>query len=405
MTQMRDAAADSDTRRGGRRRRGGLAIVAACAVGAATLLGGAPAHAAPVVACGSVVTSDLTLTADLTCTGGDGLILGSDVTLDLGGHRLSGDGSGIGVQTSGDSTGGNTIRNGTIENWATGVQMQAENPDGVPPYMVSRVKLLNAPVNHLFGNTDLMLVDVRAVDSPITGQLGGDLAISGSRLTRSPVDVFFASADIEDSTLIQSHVSTTAQGEVRIDSSRLDGKGKSALGYVSETSITITDSVVKNYAQPISGFWGGVTLTGNTFTGMPGGVLGNISSNIGSAGVSYISGNSFTRSGVVLRGNVPMVVENNTFTRNEAGVVFTRGEPLPGDPPPTAEGSRATGNVFARNAGTGIESQLPGLEVGDNLAHHNGGYGIFAPAAVDLGGNVAYRNGLGQCVGVACTAR
>lgn len=404
MTQMRAATDDSDTLRGRRRLRVTHAIIAACALGAAAVLGTAPAEAAPSVTCGSVVTSDLTLTANLTCAGGDGLILGSDVTLDLGGHRLSGDGSGIGVQTSGDSTGGNTIRNGVIENWATGVQLQAESLDGVP-YAVSGVKLDHAPVSHLFGNADLMLVDVRAADSPITGQFGGDLAISGSRLTRSPVDVFFASADIEDSTLIQSAVSTTAQGEVRIEASRLDGKGKSALGFVSETSITITDSVVKNYAQPISGFWGGVTLTGNTFSDMHGGVLGNISSNIGSDGVSLISGNSFTRSGVVLRGNVPMVVENNTFTRNQAGVIFSRGEPLPGDPPPTAVGSRATGNVFARNAGTGIESLLPGLAVGDNLAHRNGGYGIFAPDAVDLGGNIAYRNGLGQCVGVACAGR
>jgi hypothetical protein len=341
----------------------------------------------------------------LTCAGGDGLILSSGVTLDLGGHRLSGDGSGIGVQTSGDSTGGNIIRNGKIQNWATGIQLQGDDPAGGPPDVVAKVKLEDAPVSHLFGSTDLVLRGVRAVDSPISGQLGGDLAISDSRLTRSPVDVFFASADIEDSTLVQTPVSTSAQGAVRIASSHLDGKGKSALGFVSETSITITDSVVRNYAQPISGFWGGVTLRGNTFSEMRGGVLGDVSSNIGSDGVSLISGNSFTRSGVVLQGNVPMVVENNTFVRNRAGVIFTRGEPLPGEPTPTAAGSRATGNVFVRNTGTGIESRLPGLAVGDNLAHHNGGFGIFAPGALDLGGNVAYRNGRGGCVGVVCSPK
>lgn len=53
----------------------------------------------------------------------------------------------------------------------------------------------------------------------------------------------------------------------------------------------------------------------------------------------------------------------------------------------------------------GIESQLPGLAVGDNVAHRNGGYGIFAPGAVDLGGNVAYRNAGGQCAGVTCERR
>lgn len=402
MTQMLDGTEDPSTHRARRRFRATDAIVAACALVAAAALGGGPAAAAPSVTCGSVVTSDLTLTANLTCAGGDGLILGSGVTLDLGGHRLSGDGSGIGVQTSGDSTGGNTIRNGTISNWATGVQLQAESPAGVP-YVISAVKVKNAPVSHPYGNTVLELVRVTAVDSLISGQLGGDISISASKLTRSPVEVFYANADIVDSTLIQSYVSTSAQGQVRIDSSRLDGKGTSAVGFMSETVITITDSVVKNYAQPISGFWGGVTLTGNTFTNMPGGVLGDISSNIASDGVSVISGNSFTRSGVALQGNVPMVVENNTFTRNQAGVIFTRGDPLPGDPPLTAAGSRATGNILVKNAGTGIETRLPGLEVGGNVAHHNGGYGIFAPGAVDLGGNIAYRNGLGQCVGVTCT--
>ena len=62
-------------------------------------LGGTTAAAAPGVTCGSTVTTDVTLTADLHCPSGDGIILGSNVTLDLGGHSLVGGGSGVGVQT------------------------------------------------------------------------------------------------------------------------------------------------------------------------------------------------------------------------------------------------------------------------------------------------------------------
>lgn len=243
------------------------------------------------------------------------------------------------------------------------------------------------------------------MDSTIDGQLGGDLAISESRLTRSPVNVFLANATITSSTLLQSPVNSSAQGEVIIDSSTLNGKGTGAPGYLSETVMTITNSVVKNFAEPISGFWGGVTLTNSTFTDMPNGVLGDISSHIGSDGPSGIVGNTFTRSGVVLRGNVPMIVENNTFKHNDVGVEFTRSAPLPGDPPFTADGSRAIGNVLLKNTGTGILTELPGLEVGSNIAKKNGGYGTYAPGAVDLGGNVAFGNALGQCVGVACSGR
>src|SRR5688572_471199 len=116
------------------------------------VLGGGTAAAAPVVTCGSTVTTDVTLTADLHCPSGDGIILGSNVTLDLGGHSLVGAGSsGVGVQTSYLSQ-GNTIRNGTIEDWGTGILLQEQSPDAVP-YTVSDVVLLNAPVGYFVGNT------------------------------------------------------------------------------------------------------------------------------------------------------------------------------------------------------------------------------------------------------------
>lgn len=365
-------------------------------------LGGSTAAAAPGVTCGSIVSADVTLTSDLSCPSGDGIILGSNVTLDLGGHSLVGGGAAVGVQTEFLSQGGNTIRNGTIENWATGILLQEQSPENVP-YVISDVVLRQAPVSHYVGNTTLQLTQVTATDSPVEGQLGGHVSLSHSRLDRSPISVFFADATITGSTLVQSPVSATI-GQVRIDSSRLDGRGTSALGSVSEGIITVTNSGVRNFAEPITGFWGGVVLTGNTFRDMPHGVLGDISSNIGSDGVSEIVGNTFTRSGVVLRGNVPMNVERNIFKHNEIGVEFTRSS-LPGQAPLTADGSRAVGNVLMRNSGTGILTDLPGLAVGDNTAKKNGGYGISAPGAVDLGGNVAFGNALGDCVGVVCARR
>ncbi|MET1051864.1 MAG: right-handed parallel beta-helix repeat-containing protein [Mycetocola sp.] len=395
---------------GERRRRAaraGTAVAIFGAILASIVLGGSPAYAAPRVACGSTLTTSVTLTADLTCPSGKGLVLGSNVTLDLGGHKLVGPGaSGLGVQMSTTSTGGNTIRNGTIQNWGTGILLEPWTEYGTAS-SISDLALLKAPVTYRYSNgiKTLTMTRVTAVDSAISSDTAGDIAIVQSRLTRSPVNVFFASATITKTYLSQSSVDSSAMGEIVIDGSYLNGQGVSALGSVSETRITIKNSTVKNYKQPITGFWGAVTLTKNTFTDMPNGVLGDVAYNIGIDATSYIVGNTFTRSGVALRGNVPMIVEKNTFTQGKIGVEFTRIPPFEGEPPFTASDSRAVGNTFSANTGSGITTKLRGLKVGSNTATKNGGYGIYAPGAVDLGRNIASGNTLGQCVGVVCTAK
>lgn len=98
--------------------------VAAAAVVVVTLLVGATSgasatKAAAAAACNSTLTASVTLTADLNCPGTDGFIVGADgITINLGGHILSG-----------DSTGGtrgifdNGHKNVVIENgWVTAFQ-------------------------------------------------------------------------------------------------------------------------------------------------------------------------------------------------------------------------------------------------------------------------------------------
>ena len=49
------------------------------------------------VRCGDVITQDTTLDSDLIDCPGDGIVIGaSDITLDLGGHTVDGDGVGCG---------------------------------------------------------------------------------------------------------------------------------------------------------------------------------------------------------------------------------------------------------------------------------------------------------------------
>ena len=95
---------------------------------------GAPSASASVApstaGCGQTITKDFVLGQDLTC-GGDALIVGADgITVDLGGHSITGPGKGqrnwpnpnldsVGVKLQGRSR--VTVRNGTISAFSTGI--------------------------------------------------------------------------------------------------------------------------------------------------------------------------------------------------------------------------------------------------------------------------------------------
>ncbi len=141
-----------------------------------------------------------------------------------------------------------------------------------------------------------------------------------------------------------------------------------------QAQLSVTGSVLRDNTIGISapGGWESgavVTVTGTTFRGNGTAFV------LGDLGRATLTGNQF-------RGN---------------GTGFTLA-------PATTAGYTALlqSNVFRAN-GDGIRVGLPGTSLGDNTAVHNTGWGIYAPGAVDLGGNTARRNGnLPQCVGVAC---
>jgi len=86
------------------------------------LVAGLPAEGMPDVNCGDMITEDTTFDQDLVCPPGTewAIVIGaSNVTLDLGGHTLSGHAPGIGVLATGRE--GLVIRNGTIEGFQDGV--------------------------------------------------------------------------------------------------------------------------------------------------------------------------------------------------------------------------------------------------------------------------------------------
>jgi len=85
-----------------------------------------PVEAPP--ACGSTITHSTEFAASKDCTGSDGYVIGADdIVVDLGGHEVgSNDSTHTGFNVNGHSS--VTIRNGTIDNFATDLFVDAQSP-------------------------------------------------------------------------------------------------------------------------------------------------------------------------------------------------------------------------------------------------------------------------------------
>ena len=62
--------------------------------------------------CGDVITSDLRLENDLACAGDGVTVAGSNITINLNGHTISGSGAGVGIRVTASQD--VTIQGGTI---------------------------------------------------------------------------------------------------------------------------------------------------------------------------------------------------------------------------------------------------------------------------------------------------
>jgi parallel beta-helix repeat protein len=71
------------------------------------------------IACGDQITTDLTVENDLTCAGDALVVMADGITLNLNGHTITGDGSGIGIELRGRTD--VTIKGGTVRNFLTGI--------------------------------------------------------------------------------------------------------------------------------------------------------------------------------------------------------------------------------------------------------------------------------------------
>jgi len=327
-------------------------------VGGAVLA--APAHAT-TLACGDTVTADVTLTEDLTCSGTALRVQVSSpdtVRVDLAGHRITGDGTGTGIEVVPVASPGSlVVSGGAVRGFAVAVVGNSAPAFLALGATLDRVELSDngqwLPVGSV--RRTVTVNRSRIVDSG-TGGAGTD---SGTLIVRS-------------STFVRSTV----------------GSSSESYNYLYDSKFT--ESGFRH------GFSANLVATGNTFRRCD---VAIDLPDVWPSSPTTIERNVFDacRIGLSLRAYAGTVsVADNTFTHNSGdGFTFQA---------TGVTSMTVTGNRFVGNGGNGMAGVgNPGVTVTRNTATGNGGHGIDVTDVTDGGKNVASRNHtMPQCIGVTC---
>lgn len=357
---------------------------AAAVAAALTFSGAAVASAAPptaVTSCGTTLTGAGYLPHDLTCTGDQGVILAGDATLDLRGHRLTGPGSGGGVELS--TTGTSRIVNGTIRGWSTAV---SSDDDLLTPLDATLAKL------RLVGN--------RAGVAVWGGTLRATrLAIFDN--TALGLGAFYGAAEVAVS---DSVIRNNGEYGINADEARVHVTRSALVGsqYAFLCFSSVCDVSRSVVADSDIGFWGQAsrgTHANNTYARNGTAFRSGLADSPDAVYDDEVQDNRFVGNDIAVNilGIASSAYRRNTFTRNGVGVRLANEDSDSYD-------VLLEANTFKRNGdGINLIPLFGTAKLSGNRAVKNTGWGIYAPNAVDLGGNTASGNGNEpQCVGVVC---
>lgn len=336
-----------------------------------------PSSTAPGLSCGDTVVGSVRLDSDLTCAEGPGLVLTAGSALDLGGHVLTGPGSGTALEISPDEPFGPvTVRNGTVRDWASGVV----SPEGAPLVTVQHMRFTRSGAA-LTGVSTPFAVESSVFTDNSTGLL-----------------VWYASATVSDSRFVRNDEGVTVgTGPLTVTGSSFVGNTQAVL--CDEGDVDVRGSRFARNAEGLVLTWcTGSVLEDNELTGN--GTALRTSTYVpdaSPAAADRISGNTFVRNTVAADLGVNAVLTGNAFTRNTTALrSVTVGTPF------EVVRMEMADNRFERNVDA-VYLDAP-VAMATTVAVRNSRYGIWAPDATDLGGNVAWGNGVEpQCTGVVCT--
>jgi parallel beta-helix repeat protein len=343
--------------------------------------GGADATTAPAVTCGTTLTESTTLSADLVSCPGTALVIGADgITVDLGGHTISGtnaDGS-EGIASDGHANvrivGGGRITDFRINaigirggsgNRVRGVTVRRIGAGGVEGQPVSAgIAISGSPRSRVIGNDVSNDVDAFQADGVDVIDSPGSV-VARNRLVRNSWNGLV---------LIGSKRS-------RVTRNRLDGN--------------------KNNGAEVNGASDSAVVAANRAHGNR--QFGIV---VGSAHRVRVVRNRAAKNGTGflffdLHGSL---ISSNRAGANHDGLVLSGGQF-------GSDGNRLVGNVTNKNLGVGIaivednKGHATGNSLKGNTANRNADHGMDVVAGtIDKGGNRASGNAKPpQCVNVACS--
>jgi large repetitive protein len=397
-------------------------IVVALLVTGATVIGVGPA-AARTLGCGDVITVDTRLDGDLLDCPDEGLLIGADdITLDLDGHTIDGDGispetcpvQGRACDVGVDNTAGHsgvTIEGGSIQEFAAGVIVSG-GADGNQLRRLTISHTTNEAVG--VGDTTNTVIDGNTMTDPgitaVVVQESSDTVVSGNVASGSTGYAMYLMGDNND-----------------IERNRLDsgehgfavgGNNNTVRGNVVSSSgggIDVVDGATANRVEDnrlrdvgdgiIVGVASDTVVRHNVVNGTGGGERGGFGVILDGAVGTTVDQNVVRATGdgpgiYVAHLDAATAPRDNRVTRNFASSQHADGILVD----PDATGTMLSDNVAVTSGDDGIDVDAPGTTVTGNVADHNHDLGIEAvPGVIDGGGNHAMGNGNpAQCINVAC---
>lgn len=361
------------------------AVVAVTAGIGAGMLAPVAAHAS--VECGQTITVSMTLDHNLVCPNSGGITINaSNVTLDLGGHTITGPppagGTLDGVRVVSNRT-GVTVRNGAIRGFDEGVGVN---------FGANQTTLSGLLLD---GNG----VGIRISTGTASNVVTGNTVVNTTQF--SGLQMGGNGHVVEDNTFSMGNgAGVFLSGNVNIvRGNRFNDMGQNA----------ISVGAFPNNPGPFVNN----QLIGNQVTGSSRGPGNATSISLNNGSGTRIEGNSIhgrrKTPGIFVLNSAATVVAGNVLTNHASTGVLVRG---------TSNGTQVFGNQSAQNSfsgisiengptntlvadnmvssngSNGIDVRSPSTTVARNTAVANGNLGIFAVAGVtDGGGNKAFANG------------
>jgi parallel beta-helix repeat protein len=344
----------------------------ALAAGGCLCLGASSAGAgSPAIGCGATLTKSTTLSKDLLRCSGTALVIGADgITVNLGGHTISGTNAAGSEGIANDGHAGVSILgSGKITDFRlNGVGMRK-----APRSMVRGLTIRRIGAGGVEGEP--VSAGIAIVDSPGSQVIGNDVANDVEAYQSDGADVLDSPDSLVRGNSL-SHNSWDGLALLASPGSRITGNQVDANG---------------NNGTEVNGESDGVTVSGNSADDNQ--LFGIV---VGSARKARIVGNSARRNdtGLFFFDLHASLIGENSATTNRSGLELSGGQF-------GSDGNRLTDNTVNRNleSGLGVVDGANANVVSGNTANGNqdqngGGVGIYVVAASgnQLSGNVANAN-------------